>query len=297
MKHAYLIMAHNEFDILKKQLCLLDDPRNDIYVHIDKKVKNFPFDEFRQLLKFSNIHFVQRIDARWGDFSLVKCELILLKAAIKGDYRYYHLLSGVDMPLKSNNEIHSFFNDHDGLEFVHFCSDDQAENQRNHIERYHSMRLFTRSNSPVIRDAIRRILHLLQYKTGFRRRSNQNIHLAYGSQWFSITHRLAEYILSKEKWIKKHFSFTCCSDEHFLQTLILDSNFSDSLFLKERNGNYLSCMRYIDWTRGNPYVFRSEDFRLLIDSPYLFARKFSTKTDDQIIAMLYEHIRQKNGVC
>lgn len=36
-KHAYLIMAHNEFDILEKQLILLDDYRNDIYIHIDKK--------------------------------------------------------------------------------------------------------------------------------------------------------------------------------------------------------------------------------------------------------------------
>lgn len=42
-KHAYLIMAHNEFDILEKQLRLLDDYRNDIYIHIDKKVKQFNF--------------------------------------------------------------------------------------------------------------------------------------------------------------------------------------------------------------------------------------------------------------
>ena len=31
-KHAYLIMAHNDFDILEKQLRLLDDIRNDIYI-------------------------------------------------------------------------------------------------------------------------------------------------------------------------------------------------------------------------------------------------------------------------
>lgn len=38
-KHAYLIMSHNDFYILEKLLRLLDDRRNDIYVHIDKKVK------------------------------------------------------------------------------------------------------------------------------------------------------------------------------------------------------------------------------------------------------------------
>lgn len=30
-KHAYLIIAHNDFYILEKLLMLLDDERNDIY--------------------------------------------------------------------------------------------------------------------------------------------------------------------------------------------------------------------------------------------------------------------------
>ena len=34
-KHAYLIMAHNNWKILEKLLNLLDDKRNDIYFHID----------------------------------------------------------------------------------------------------------------------------------------------------------------------------------------------------------------------------------------------------------------------
>ena len=34
-KHAYLIMAHNNPYILKKLLNLIDDKRNDIYLHID----------------------------------------------------------------------------------------------------------------------------------------------------------------------------------------------------------------------------------------------------------------------
>ena len=36
-KHAYLIMAHNNWKILEKLLILLDDKRNDIYLHIDLK--------------------------------------------------------------------------------------------------------------------------------------------------------------------------------------------------------------------------------------------------------------------
>ena len=39
MRHAFLILAHNEFQILKILLSMLDDGRNDIYLHIDKKGK------------------------------------------------------------------------------------------------------------------------------------------------------------------------------------------------------------------------------------------------------------------
>ena len=36
-RHAYLIMAHNHFGFLKELLGCLDDSRNDIYLHIDRK--------------------------------------------------------------------------------------------------------------------------------------------------------------------------------------------------------------------------------------------------------------------
>ena len=42
-KHAYLIMAHGNFELLEKLLRQIDDPRNDIYIHIDKKVAHFDF--------------------------------------------------------------------------------------------------------------------------------------------------------------------------------------------------------------------------------------------------------------
>ena len=42
MKHAYLILAHNEFWLLQTLIGCLDDPRNDIYVHIDQKVAVLP---------------------------------------------------------------------------------------------------------------------------------------------------------------------------------------------------------------------------------------------------------------
>jgi hypothetical protein len=96
-KHAYMIIAHNEFDLLEILVRLLDDPRNDIYVHIDAKVKDFDFKSFQALTQYSRLRFTpRRISATWGDFSLVNTELLLLQTAVAGEdpaqpYAYYHL--------------------------------------------------------------------------------------------------------------------------------------------------------------------------------------------------------------
>ena len=37
MKHAFLIMAHNNLEILQTLVSMLDDERNDIFLHIDLK--------------------------------------------------------------------------------------------------------------------------------------------------------------------------------------------------------------------------------------------------------------------
>ncbi len=41
MKHAYLIIAHHEFELLWHLVNALDDERNAIYIHFDKKVEHF----------------------------------------------------------------------------------------------------------------------------------------------------------------------------------------------------------------------------------------------------------------
>ena len=46
MKHAYLIIAHNEPDVLKTLLLMLDDERNDIYLHVDARAVEL-FNQFK----------------------------------------------------------------------------------------------------------------------------------------------------------------------------------------------------------------------------------------------------------
>ena len=117
-KHAYLIMAHTQPELLKCLLRLLDDERNDIYLHIDKKAEEYPLEEVASVLERSKCIFTERTDVKWGSYSQINCEMVLLKEAVKQEHSYYHLLSGMDLPIKRQNEIQEFFKKYDGLEFV-----------------------------------------------------------------------------------------------------------------------------------------------------------------------------------
>lgn len=297
-KHAYLIMAHNEFDILEKQLILLDDYRNDIYIHIDKKVKNFNFDYYKSIVEKSNVYYVDRIDIKWGDFSQIKCELILLKHSILKNYRYYHLISGVDLPLKTNDEIHEFFNSKDGLEFIHFCTEKQSIQRKKRVSQYHFMRWNRTRNKyfNYITSRINVILSIVQSKMNFERKWDENMKLQSGANWFSITNELAKYIISKEDWIYKYFRYTSCGDEMFLQTIVYNTKFREKLYKKEMNDDHISCMRYIDWKRGKPYIFKQEDFQDLVNSDRIFARKFSSKVDDDVIDNIFNYLVNKKCI-
>ena len=63
-KHTYLIIAHNNFGQLAKLIELLDDKRNDIYLHVHKKMKNFN----PQLIQVNkaNLYFTERTSVTWG---------------------------------------------------------------------------------------------------------------------------------------------------------------------------------------------------------------------------------------
>ena len=77
--HAYLILAHSNFGQLKKLVELLDDPRNDIFIHIDGKAK-FDGRGWDKICRYSRLTLLKkRIKVHWGGVSIMKSELSLLK--------------------------------------------------------------------------------------------------------------------------------------------------------------------------------------------------------------------------
>ena len=111
-----------------------------------------------------------------------------------------------------------------------------------------------------------------------------DIKVGYGANWVSITNDFANYVLKQETWVRKVFKYSLCADELFIQTLLVNSKFKGD-----------ACMRYIDWERGNPYVFKEEDLERLLKSRMLFARKFDVETNKKIIDDIYMILKEKQN--
>ena len=108
-KFAYLLIVHEYTYVLEILLKCLDDERNDIFLHIDRKTKQFPVEKCKKLVTRSNLIIVPGVSVFWGGYSQIEAEMLLLETAVrKQHYQYYHLLSGSDLPLASQNNIHSF---------------------------------------------------------------------------------------------------------------------------------------------------------------------------------------------
>ena len=292
MKHAYLIMAHSNWTILRLLLCLLDYENHDIFLHIDKKSKDrIPRDLF-EVLKKSKLIVIDSMDIYWADYSIVECELKLLEVARKkGEYSYFHLLSGVDLPIKSAREIYSFF-EKSGKNFLGIVPKEVWYSVRR-VKFYH---LFTHMRSYrncKLLKGLDRLLEYVQKFSNINRLRNIKWKIIDGWQWFSITEEFCDYLLENRKVIESVFRNTISCDELVLQTLIYNSKYYNTLYDVSdlKNGS----MRYIDWTRGKPYTWGQEeyDFDELMSSPYMFARKFD-ETHMEIVEKIFEEINRRN---
>ena len=288
-RHAYLIMAHKNWDQVGLLLSLLDDPRNDFYLHIDKNVHLDPviLEHLKKECRLSNLYMVDPVRVVWGGYSMVKAELCLLKASVPRGYRYYHLLSGQDLPLRPTNDIYAFFEEHDSFEFIWFGDNEWINSVRPRC------RYFWLLQERIGRDE-RPFLHFLEkvnikaQKLIHLDRLKQHVFSA-GANWFSITNELAEYVLSQEKQIHKRFRFTQCADECFLECLVMESKFREKCWTPD-SSKQTSMLRMVDFNRGNPYVYRMDDFEELMQSGNLFARKFDMDVDADIISAIKDKV-------
>lgn len=291
MKHAYLIAAHHQIQLLYILLQLIDDERNEIYLHVDKKCKEFNETDLKNVIHKAKIHLLERRTVTWGGYSQIQLELDLLKESTLTHHDIYHLISGVDLPLKSQDEIYRFFDTHKGMQVVSYDYHTDMKDVTNRMA-YYRMFQDVYGNKKSFLFKIDALFVKLQKAMRINRIKDDGETIKKGANWFSITHEFAKYVISKESDIRKRYRFTRCCDEIFLQTLLYNSIYSSKVYFDNEAGRCYN-MRYVDFQRGNPYVFKISDKSFLNSRRELFARKFDYEVDKNIIFAIQEEITNK----
>ncbi|MCL2494112.1 MAG: beta-1,6-N-acetylglucosaminyltransferase [Oscillospiraceae bacterium] len=309
MTHAYMILAHHEFPLLGRLVSALDYPCNDIYVHIDKKVDDELFErikgELEGTVKQASIAFTPRVNVVWGDFSIIEAELLLLREASATHHDYYHLLSGVDLPIKPHSEILRFFEENAGKEFIQGVRFPPRGLTRWRIRYYFPLQKLVGHNFFGPLGLLQWLLLLPQMLVGVNRLrklpglSGQPSEFYKSSNWFSATHGFVTDLLEfygREENIR-HYRRSMCADEIFVQMYAFHSKYRERIFLHQRypgsEGLFYNNMRrfvFQKGLKGSPVTYTMDDLARLTQSRQLWARKFSYDKHPEVVDAIMERI-------
>ena len=279
MKQAYLIIAHNNFNHLKTLVNTLDCQDVFFYIHIDAKVA---VPEFIRELKCANpIEILQKRRVRWGGQSQVRTELDLYGKAFENpDIEWFHLISGVDFPLKPISKLNTFFELAEEVDCFM-----ETESLPRHLAdrmRFYHFYVARPTQRKSILQRINSKFLSLQCRIGINRRHPEGLPFMYGSNWVDMRRKAVDILLQRRNDIIKYTNHTSCSDEVYKQTFLQNCGLrivSDNL-------------RYIDWNakQHSPKSLKLEDFDLIVASGKLFARKFDSPESESLIQQILEYM-------
>jgi hypothetical protein len=281
VKIAIMMLVHKNGDQINRLIKHLSKDF-DIYVHIDKRTSI-------KIANEENIFVYKRFKTYWGSFNQIMATLYLLREAYEKGYDRYVLISGEDLPIKSNKEIIRFFenNQNEYITIDKLPTGKYLKAGFNRVTRYWRNRRGTDKKGLIFR-----IIGKIERMTFsfISMLSSRPIDYEFygGANWFNITNScvksIFEYIRDDNKYIQR-FRWTRCGDEIFYQTIIRKI---DHLKIID------NCLRYIDRRNGgaHPKTLRKEDYEAIINSDNLFARKFEANVDASIIEAVYKRINE-----
>lgn len=279
MKHAIIILAHNNIEHLKKLINYFSFDC-EIFLHIDKD-SILCRNHLTELEKnFPNIHIYSKYKIHWGGFSILQCEIFMFREAFKhSDARYFHLLSGQDYPVKPFSSFLQFFEhkDKNYISTLQLPNEHWDKNTYSRFQYYYFHDYFRHSkNSRFLAKLI-----AFQKRIGICRSiPNQFKRLYGGSQWMSLTRQSIFILLD---FTHKHPSFyhrmryTFAPDEIYIQTVL--KNLLKKDLIVPFNMRFI---RYFNENGNKPANLDCNHIHLFLEQDVLFARKFAYKISDEL---------------
>lgn len=227
----------------------------DIFVHIDKKSNLTP-----ESVNTKNVW--KEITVYWGAYNMIEATVFLYRQILATGVPYTHviLLSGDALPVKSNKYISDFLSAREGISFLENKPADEVRLERRRLYWFNEdLKKHVRGarkflNSFRMIRWLQRRLCIWRSTKGFERT---------GSQWTILALQHVKHLVENCRLSK--YRFMAVPDESFVQ-----NHFTNFGLPYERN------LIYAHWPGRrslSPNYIDEHTFFLLINSPYLFARK------------------------
>ena len=301
MQKNYLILAHKNPLQLGRMIERLDDGASKFFIHLDAKT---PIESFTACLEGGHIRFIEpRERCVWGDFSIVRATIHLMEAASK-EQGIFILMSGQDYPIQSQGYINAFLESNKGFDFIEIEPLEEKwkpKMVKDKLEHYHILHSEERGHSNCyapfahcsVFQKVRTLTHLLK-----GRLSMKNFRLLCslpkrvapferqyaGSQFWAFSERtfygVLHYIREHKAALEEYYKYTSSPDEIYFHSVLMD------LVAKDSTIKLKDPITYVNYFRKNN-VFVTEDFdKLTSEKGKLFARKFDTDIDIEILNKL-----------
>ena len=312
MKQAYLIIAHNKIEQLKFLLLLLDYEKHDIFILFDKKAKitEKQKNDLRQIVTKSSLFFTKEIPIYWGDYSLVEAEMELFETANKQEqYSMYHLLSGVDLPLDTAENIYNFFNSRKEYNFLTMVSEELYIRNKVYERVAFKTMLPHLTVRTVNNNFLRSVLKIYRKFEVELQRSFKidcfkkfNLELKYASNWCSLNKKAVDILLEEKKLIASIFKNTKVNDELFIPTILKKDQLLNTVYsiepTNDKPTDFQGNLRYINWWGGSPHTWTSsshdiEQLKYGKKIGHLFSRKFDLEKYPEMIELLEKIIHMQ----
>lgn len=249
-----------------------------VSIHVDARVAQAEYDQFADKVQsFDHIRFATRRACEWGRWSLVQATQDAAEVLLTDfpDVTHVFLASGTCLPLRPVAELEQHLADRPDTDFIESVSLQDGSWTKGGLERERFSLWF-----PVSWKRRRRLfdqLVVLQRKLGVKRRVPQGAIPHMGSQWWCLTRKTLETILSdpRRAAFDRYFRHVWIPDESYFQTLV--RRVSTNL---ESRSLTLSKFDF----QGKPHIFYDDHLHLLKKSDCFVARKIWPQAD-----ALYDH--------
>lgn len=292
VKIAYLVIAYMDPEQLRRLTARLVRT-SDVFVHINASVDAAPFQRALSDMNGQGKVFFskERYRVVWGGYSILQATFSMMEQAFQQDtYDRFVLLTGLDYPIRSDEEIQTFFLSNANTEYIH--ADAVSGEQFGHLY-YHASR-----DHRILHKCFQAYEKILRK---FGKKGKKDYVVYHGKEYqlygiapkWALSGACAFWLLDfykNNRGFNRYFQLMHAPDDFYVATVLFQSEFRNSIESRED----IFRIMWLPDDRGAK-ILDQEDCEELKGGSCLYAKKFQSGYSEELIRLLDEQDAEERG--